>query len=164
MKRYCRWLLFPTYSVSLGHISELPRLISPSFLSASAHLPAPRTRQFQAVPTSPGPTSLDKCASPNQTNSLHHRWCKIETTQRWAFGCFLGLTPPPTKKKGHQRTLQIFCPSEAGCWLCSHLSLLRASFQVDGLYLNRMKVSWAFEPGKGQPGYLTRILDLFGIY
>lgn len=73
MKRYCRWLLFPTYSVSLGHISELPRLISPSFLSASAHLPAPRTRQFQAAPTSPGPTSLDKCASPNQTNSLHHR-------------------------------------------------------------------------------------------
>ena len=61
--------------------------------------------QFQALPTSSGPASPDKCPSPDSTNGPHHPWCKINTIQRQTVGCFLDSLF--SYKSSQQRTLQL---------------------------------------------------------
>lgn len=90
IKMYRRWPAFPTYAVFLGCISGQPCLVSPSFLDSSVPPLLPlRTTQFQALPTSAGPRTLDRCAGPSPTNGPRNPWCKINATQGRTFGCFL---------------------------------------------------------------------------
>lgn len=109
-----------------------------------------KTPQFQALPTSTGPASPDKCSSPDPTNGQHHPWCKINTikTNIWLLS---GLTL--FLQSSQQRTLQLGRASKVMTLQSfSIVSLLLASFANGWPHPIRMRVSWAFEPGKGQPG------------